>query len=47
MLRVNIIDPKNETDGNDYLIEAKTAGTYTERIGMETLIIPHCDSSKG
>lgn len=36
MLRLDITDPHNETDSNDYLVEAKKAGTYSERIGVKT-----------
>jgi hypothetical protein len=46
MLRVDIIDPSNQTSSNDYLIEDKPAGTYPERIGMQTLTAWTCDPSQ-
>ena len=45
MLRVDITDPTNQTDSNDYLIEANKAGTYPERIGLKTLTAMNCDPS--
>ena len=47
MLRVEVTDAKNETSGNDYLIEERKPGTYPERIGLETLTAMNCDPSKG
>lgn len=47
MLRVEITDPTNQTDSNDYLIEAQKPGTYPERIGLKTLYAMNCDPSHG
>ncbi|CAF4828356.1 unnamed protein product [Rotaria sp. Silwood1] len=47
MLRLDITDPRNETDSNDYLIEAEKPGTYTEKIGLRTLNAWNCDPTKG
>lgn len=47
MLRVDITDSHNETNGNDFLVEAKKPGTYAERIALDTYSILGCDSSKG
>ena len=47
MLRLNIIDSHNQTDGNDFLIEAKKNGTYAEPVGLKTLYALNCDPSKG
>lgn len=47
MLRVDIVDSRNETSGNDFLVEAKKPGTYTEKIALDTLTAWNCDSTKG
>ena len=47
MLRVNIVDSHNETSGDDFLVEAKKPGTYTEKIALQTLTAFNCDSTKG
>ena len=47
MLRVEITDPHNQTDTNDYLIESKRPGTYPERIGLKTLTALNCTSTNG
>ncbi|CAF3349365.1 unnamed protein product [Rotaria socialis] len=46
MLRLDITDPTNETDSNDFLIEAKKPGTYSEKIGLKTLTALNCDPTK-
>ena len=47
MLRVDIMDPQNQTSSNDYLIESMKPGTYTERLGVKTLTAMNCDPSQG
>ncbi|CAF0873512.1 unnamed protein product [Rotaria sordida] len=47
MLRLEITDPHNETESNDYLIESKKPGMYNEKIGLRTLTALNCDSTKG
>ena len=47
MLRIDITDPQNQTNSNDYLIEAQKAGTYPERIGLETMTAMNCDPTQG
>jgi hypothetical protein len=43
----NIVDPKNETTGDQYWFEEKKTGTYIEKIQFITLTIPNCDPAKG
>jgi len=47
MLRVDIVDSHNETSGNDFLVEAKQPGTYSQKIGLKTLYALNCDSTQG
>ncbi|CAF0876145.1 unnamed protein product [Adineta ricciae] len=47
MLRIDIVDSHNETNGNDFLVEAKKPGTYPERIALKTLSAWNCDPSTG
>ncbi|CAF0781842.1 unnamed protein product [Didymodactylos carnosus] len=36
MLRIEFVDPEKQVSGNDFLIEAKKPGTYTEKIGIKS-----------
>lgn len=46
MLRVNLIDPKNQSTMSDFLIEARKPGFYVERIAVDTIPSDY-DSSLG
>ena len=47
MLRIDIVDSRNETSGNDFLVEAKKPGTYAERIALKPVSAWNCDPSTG
>lgn len=40
MLRVYIIDAKNETSSNDFLVESKKPGSYPEKIEFDSGLGP-------
>ncbi len=44
---IDFIDPKNQTVNNSYWFEARLAGTYPEKIGLDTLYKLSCDSTTG
>ncbi|CAF4118370.1 unnamed protein product [Adineta steineri] len=47
MLRFIMADSHNQTSDNDFLIDAKKPGTYTEKIGLITASAWNCDPVKG
>jgi hypothetical protein len=47
MLRLDITDSQNNTSSDDLLVDSKTPGTYSEKIGVKTVTAFNCDPSKG
>lgn len=41
----NIVDPKNQTTGDQYWFEEKKPGSYIERIQFQTALSLDCDPS--
>ncbi|CAF1521261.1 unnamed protein product [Rotaria magnacalcarata] len=47
-ISIDIIDPKNQTQGNIYWFEERKPGTYPERFGIETVTTElNCDPATG
>ena len=48
MINFEFVDPKNRTGGNMFWFVARKAGTYPERIGLDTSRFElNCDHTKG
>ncbi len=43
----NIVDPKNQSTGNQYWFEEKKPGKYSERLSFKTYSLSNCDPSQG
>jgi hypothetical protein len=43
----NIVDPKNQSSGNQYWFEEKKPGKYSEKLQFKTVSLSDCDPSQG